>query len=238
MSLGAFSVGFNFQYWESKWCKKDDPYFVDKKYDNLKEEIMNYYYLSIKLYKKEIIPKAQQYHKSQIVKSIKAPIVAGDKYGISYRAVVSVSHLICIILYTDYTNLSTDFSATFRKNDAFETLTAVKKRNQKYYFFAKGLKEVVAVYGQRYDDERGGIGLLPALKGPFFCGMSFILMMPAFNIQIFGPVSTSVHQEIAVKFSGDNGIIIRFDNHKGWGKSAQGFDVSFISRYGGDEDER
>ena len=55
---------------------------------------------------------------------------------------------------------------------------------------------------------------------------------------IIGPTSTSVHLEVAVNFSGQSGIIIEFDNTKGEAQYVHGMDVSWISRYGGQEDER
>ena len=172
-----------------------------------------------------------------MVKSIKTYYLlpGGNEYGTQHGTQISVPSLICIILYTDYTDLATSFSSTFRMNGPFETLESVKKRNQNYYWFAKGLKQLVHSYGQSY---KRGIGLLSALKGPFFCGLSFVLLMPAFNIKIFGPTSTSKQKEVAIKFSGDEGIIVQFDNQKGMARCVRGFDVSFISRYGGEEDER
>ena len=233
VSLGAFSVGFDFKYWSQN---EDDPYYVKKKYDDLKQEILHYEHLNIRLYKAQIIPKAQQYRQSPLVKSIEANHWMGQAYGIPHETVISIELLTCIILYTDFDALSTAFSSTFRKLEPFETLNSVKMRNQKYYWFAKGLKEVIAVYGQSYGNG-SGIGLLSPLYGPFFCGMSYVMMMPAFDIKIFGPTSTSVHQEVAIKFSGEHGMIIQFDNHKGTGTRVSVFDVSIISRYGS-EDER
>ena len=58
-----------------------------------------------------------------------------------------------------------------------------------------------------------------------------------FNIFLYSPTSTSVRIEVAIKFSGDQGMIIEFNNKKGAAKHVKGFDVSWISRYR-EEDER
>ena len=63
-------------------------------------------------------------------------------------------------------------------------------------------------------------------------------MMPSFNICLYGPTSTTCHLEVATLFSGEEGIILQFDNTKGTARFAKGMDVSFISRYGVQEDER
>ena len=62
--------------------------------------------------------------------------------------------------------------------------------------------------------------------------------MPSFAIKLFGPTSTTKQLAVATRFGGEDGIIIQFDNTKGSGQLVRGMDVSFISRYGGQEDER
>ena len=189
-------------------------------------------YLDSTLYHKEIIPKTNAFKNTILVKSIKAN---WSKYGIKFGDIISKEMLMGIILYCDYTDLSSNFSGTFRKNNSFEPLQAVKKRNQKYYWLAKTLKEMITCYGQ---SNRGGCGLLSRLSSPLFCGMSFVMNMPQFNINLFGPTSTTKELITAANFSGDTGIIIEFDNTKGHGIYVNGFDVSFLSRYGGQEEER
>ena len=63
--------------------------------------------------------------------------------------------------------------------------------------------------------------------------------MPQFSIKLAGPTSTSKELCVAVNFADEDGIIIEFDNARGnVAQSVRGMDVSFISRYGGQEDER
>eukprot|EP01084_Bolivina_argentea_P297768 513047_1 len=58
--------------------------------------------------------------------------------------------------------------------------------------------------------------------------------MPAFNIRLCAPTSTSMQITVAIKFSTERGIVLQFNNG---GSDLRGFDVSWISRYGY-EDER
>ena len=75
------------------------------------------------------------------------------------------------------------------------------------------------------------------LLGPFYCGMSSMMNMPQFAMLLLSPTSTTLHVEVALKFSGEDGIVIEFRNDTGITMLTNGFDVSFISRYK-EEDER
>ena len=151
-------------------------------------------------------------------------------YGISKGEVLSVARLITVILYTDYTDLSRHFSSSFRKCSLFEPLQATKQRHKNYYWWSKLLRQTITVYGQ---DNKHGDGLL----GPFYCGMSRVMTMPQFAIKLFSPTSTSIHIEVAMKFSGESGIIIEFNNQGGYATDVKGLDVSWLSRFR-EEDER
>ena len=61
--------------------------------------------------------------------------------------------------------------------------------------------------------------------------------IPQFNITLLSPTSTSVHLEVAIKFSGQKGIIIEFNNESDDGGEVKGLDVSWLSRFR-EEDER
>ena len=47
---------------------KESEYYVVKKYENFKEEVLQYYLLTVSNYKKEIIPKVKEYQQTNIVK--------------------------------------------------------------------------------------------------------------------------------------------------------------------------
>ena len=231
MSSGSFSVGYDFDYWSP-----DKDLYVARKYDNLKDEILNCKYLDVNDYYNQILPKSQYYQKTNITKSIKVP-ECGDIYGFREGDIVSICHLQSIILYCDYDLLSSKFSGTLRKNGPFETIKNIIKRHKKYYWFARLLKETVKVFGQ-YNGDWGSNGLLPALNGPFFCGMSVLMTMPCYSIKLYSATSTSINKEVAMMFAGNNGLIIQFDNKQGDAKFVRAFDVSWISRFGGAENER
>ena len=127
-------------------------------------------------------------------------------------------HILALVLYCDYSQLCTDFSASFRKKNVFETLKSVKHRNSNYFWFSKSLRETVELFGnsgyykKEKDDilERGD-----GASGPFYCGMNQLMVMDSFCIRLSSPTSTSRKLSVAMKFGGDDGIIIQFKNDIG-----------------------
>ena len=268
--MGAFSIGFPFDYWheygaiENSWNKDEarNEFYIKPKYGNFKEEIRNYQFIDFrKQYENEVFIKASKYMETLAVRSILCAPPAdfwsiGIKYGVSHGSRITIQHIISVMLYTDYTDLSASFTSSFRKHEAFETFNRTKSRNRRYWWWSKFLMETVQIYGETGNavcsrDERysyhGRGPIMPGrgsrliekgtLKGPFFCGMSRTMIMPQFQISLLSPTSTSCHIEVAMKFSGESGIIIQFDNERQPAQHVKGFDVSSFSRYK-EEDER
>ena len=107
--------------------------------------------------------------------------------------------MISIILYTDFTLLSSKFTSTFRKTGPFEPIQAIIQRNRSYYWMSRFLKETEQVYGQYHSF---GNGVLDPLRGPFYCGMSMIMKMPQFSMKLLSPTSTTVQISVACRGRG------------------------------------
>ena len=222
--------------------------YVKKKFQNFKAEILNYKLIMAKQYYNEILPKIQAYAQTKAAKSMIYHDVDISIYPVKLNAVISKERLIAIVLYTDFTHLSSDFTSTFRKNDPFEPKAAIKKRHRNYWWWARLLKETVRCYGYtkmgildeefnyKYENRYTAFQHLNQLIGPFYCGMSRMMHLPQFNIHLLSPTSTSVHIEVAMKFSGEHGVIIEMNNDK-VGSNLRGLDVSWISNFK-EEDER
>ena len=78
------------------------------------------------------------------------------------------------------------------------------------------------------------------LDPPFYTGISQVMEMQSFSVRLCAPTSTSTKLEVAVKFSGENGIILQLTTNnmlKGASSWLRGFDVSWISQFK-EEDER
>ena len=229
MDNGIFSVGIDWKYegksYELDNSDEDDEYLVLPRYNSLKEEMLNYKYLSFRKYKK-IIKKGKQCVQTHIAKSM----IYSDKE-------ISLDALICIIMYCDYTELSQNFTSSFRKTNEFELIHHIKKRNSKYFHWSKILKTTITRYGQCYSKNTISNCALGRLCGPFYCGINIILNISQFYMYTYGPLSTSVHLEVAMKFSGAEGMILEMDNETGNCVWLHGMNCSWISRYK-EEDER
>ncbi len=80
------------------------------------------------------------------------------------------------------------------------------------------------------------------LTGPFYTGISVLVYISEFNIRLCSPTSTSIHIEVAIKFSTEEGCILQFNNPTpkyGYTQYSylRCFNVSWLSRYK-EEDER
>lgn len=171
-------------------------------------------------------------------------------YEIGVGSVVTFDHLLSLLLYTDYTELSSNFSSSFRKTKTFESLKNIKKRNSAYFWMSKHLRELVEVYGQcsfgQYDGKGwvdGKLTFINKMTGCFYSGMSVAMNIPSFSMRLSSPTSTSMQLSVAIKFSGRDGMVITLNNptnsglepgQYGW---LRGFNCCWMSRYK-EEDER
>ncbi len=252
VSSSSFSVGLRFYYWPYYQTLKEIPagdqldwneddhsgfnvceLFVTPKYGTFQEEIANYKFISFTQYKEDIITKVNAYVDTDIVKGTKAGRVPCKylHYGIESGRILGFENLVSLVLYTDYSELCKNFSSSFRKMKSYEPVESIKKRNAVYGWMSKILRETVELFGGCSRDE--------TLSGPFYSGMGVVMNMPSFNIRLCSPTSTSCTIEVAIKFSGDHGIIIQLDNPGNVYPyyELRGFNCSWISRYK-EEDER
>eukprot|EP01084_Bolivina_argentea_P010880 20301_1 len=151
-SVLSFRLGLRFYYWRYYKARKTLPakeqyywnsndhgnydicdLYVEKKYETFKEEIFNYKYISFKQYLDNVASKANIYMRADIVKQTKS-MSTFLHYEINQGDLFGFNNLVSLILYTDFSSLCTDFSSTFRKITPYETLSAIKQRNRKYYW--------------------------------------------------------------------------------------------------------
>ena len=152
-------LGLPYNYWtkyKDEESKVLNEMYVERKYDDFKDEMHQYQFeMNIKTYN-EVMVKVNEYIKTHRVKSTTCPVnwyESGSTdypFGIAEGSPISPHHLISIILYTDYTHLSSNFSSTFRKHGVFDSVFMAKTRNKKYWWWSKYLAETVSVYGDAY----------------------------------------------------------------------------------------
>lgn len=254
VSSSSFNVGFIFYYWpyyrdtnkeiekeQHEWNINDHSgytikqLYVPPKWGTFKQEVLQYGFIDIDEYYELVIQNAIQHFATNKVRNIKATINYENRrlhYDILDGTPFAIPNLMALILYCNFSALSTAFSATFRKLTSKESISSVKTRNQQYWWLSKILRETVELFGDK-GDHNSGKG-----TGPYYSGMSFKMVLPEFYMRLCSPTSTSKQLEIASRFSGRNGIIIQLNDNVGIGADGlRSFNCSWISSFS-EEDER
>eukprot|EP01084_Bolivina_argentea_P306953 530498_1 len=250
-SAVSFSTGITWFYWQ--WYKNRNAIpaissmnvndyggydvknlFVKRKYENYKEEILKQ--IGMEEYQTLVFFKANELMTSDKVKTIKAHgLSAVYHYGINKGEPVTIKHIMSLILYTDFSDYCSKFSASFRKLSGHESLEEVRKRNEEFYWQSKLFREAVEIFGSTgYDKENNPDGE----AGPFYTGVDRVLIVPSFVIRLCSPTSTSKQIEVSMNFAKRDGIIIQLNNNgHAIAASLTFFDCSWFSSYN-EEDER
>eukprot|EP01084_Bolivina_argentea_P251184 421185_1 len=219
----TFHPGYRLYYWEY-YRKRAKQFFVELKYQDIKEEILSNNICKLGKSKLDIsLNKTKKYIETNEAKKIishlyPASNIDKDKllhYDIKAGSQITFNHLLAITLYCDWDELSTKFSATFRNGEFYESISCVIRKNREFFHWSKLLRETVEIFG--YNAEGQGKGYNSSkwnnkLQGPFFCGMSFLMVMPEYDIKLNGPTSTSECIEVATSFAVDGGIVIQLNN--------------------------
>eukprot|EP01084_Bolivina_argentea_P320589 556268_1 len=169
---------------------------------------------------KDLVVKINEYLKTETVKKMKAEEIDTNgiklEYEIPKNSNLTFSHLLSVLLYTDYSALCTDFSSTFRSLNWFEPLLSIKKRNECYWWMAKTLREAVQIFGykkeKKWDDKQKKY-VDDTLLGRFYSGLSYVLVFPSFELRLCSPTSTSKQIEVATKFATQKGIVVQLNNN-------------------------
>eukprot|EP01083_Nonionella_stella_P257467 881273_1 len=168
----SFDIGLAFYYWPeyetmdvdtftSQWNinnhggYKISELFVPQRHTTFKEEIQNYMLIDMAAYEKTMV-KVRAYMMTNEAKkhcvwnkNDTHGICVVLKYEFQHGAPLLPRHLLALCLYTDFTDLCTHFSGTFRATKQFEQLSSIRARNSKYWWMAKSLRETVELYGER-----------------------------------------------------------------------------------------
>eukprot|EP01084_Bolivina_argentea_P270582 460139_1 len=256
-SSAAFSIGIIFYYWNyykhiseteaqkilSNKNNMNDhsgieirKLYVDQKYSSFKQEILEYdsKFVTIKDFQENLMPKVEKYMDTIQAKKLRAADL--DKHDLHYDIKPGTkllkANVLSVKLYTDYTDLCTHFSSSFRQVHRSESLLSIKKRNQIYWWLSKILRETAQYYGDNKVSRR-------KTYGPFFCGMSLVMVLSEFNIRLCSPVSTSKQKEVALRFAGESGILMTLNNNGDYYSALylRSFNCAWISQFK-EEDER
>ena len=220
----AFSTGFTFHYWPNDNGYNPEKHRVKAKFYSLKEEILASGFLSAAEWSQFVELKAKKYMNTNRARKMKAAY-SGFRTRtnqIKEDSPVTLEHLAAIILYCDFSKLSSAFSDTFRRQNVFESVESVISRHSVFGNFGRLLVEVVLDFGESGRDGE---------SGPFFCGLNSILNIGAYAIRLQGPCSTTTAREIALNFAKGEGILMTLKNDSFNGRSQSLLNCAWISNF-------
>eukprot|EP01084_Bolivina_argentea_P242283 406498_1 len=156
----SFQIGYTFYYWkhyasmetfDGSHTYNDNDHgghlisalCIQRKYKTFKMEISEYTFIDMRMYHDIILPKAKLYLDTIKVKNpfafcssrsmgSGAELIQLHFDGTENTGSLSYYHLLALILYCDFTDLSRDFSSTFRAVQNYEPLSSIKTRNSIY----------------------------------------------------------------------------------------------------------
>lgn len=150
----------------------------NQKYESLKEEILNNKINNLPPYLFNLL-----LHKAcKYIHSAKAKNLIGSQNNGGCNETLTTSHLLAMCIYCNCTDLSQEFSATFRKNKWNETVDSVQRKNTEFGHMTNLLSAMITHFGTSSKD--GNIG-------PYFCGMSYQMVFKEFKSNIPSPLSTT-----------------------------------------------
>ena len=195
----SFDVGYRFYYWDHY---RMDELYIKPKYKSLKEDIRNNTIQQLHIFEFNIsIQKVKKYIDTFKVRKIRSrKFGVNDKYhyNIQNESQIKFSHLLSVVLYTDWSDLSESFSKTFRRSHPYESVFFVKKRNAEYANWSKALRETIEYYGGicwRENKSKAHNEQMMNEYGPFFSGMSNVMVIPQLSINLNSPTSTTTKLE-------------------------------------------
>eukprot|EP01084_Bolivina_argentea_P289188 496526_1 len=251
LSDKTFRTGFRFNYWYVNHIEDDDTggtnmryyngykqaqFFVKAKYTSLKEELISNKIFPMKLYQYNVTTnKVTKYMNAAKVRGMTSYETYNGNYGIKPRTPISFTHLMSIVLRTDWNDLCTAFSATFRAKDPFDTMKSVISRNSEFANWSRALRETVEIFGEKTFGNEWHNSNAEPLK--LYCGISHIMAMPEFHIRLNCPLSTTGTLEVAQTFATSNGMLIHFANGLTYHELAiRSFYCGWISQYASEDE--
>eukprot|EP01084_Bolivina_argentea_P009993 18647_1 len=245
----VYSFSYAFDYWDSYHrCNEFTGYdlYVSEKHTNLKDELINNEICCINIKQwNDVQNKAKIFLQSNHAKQKKCGDTRRcyvDHYSQKnkhfYKEAPLFLHNLCVlILYTDFDELSYQFSATYRHKNAKENLQQLIIRHANYYWMARYLRETIEGYGSLFKHTVKGYGKLDyeSQIKTFYHGISQNMTFTSLIAPFHHPLSTTKQLTVAQIFATNNGMIISLEGNNIWGEIPF-FECHWISAFA-NEDE-
>eukprot|EP01084_Bolivina_argentea_P191684 329250_1 len=223
-STNHCEFGHKFVYWSH--CESS-PFYIEKKYDNLKLEMMDNSFcpLEISKYVQTHIKAALWLRKSDVLRAMKCD--GHNPYKIEANTALSMEHLMALIFYTDFDILCAHFVSTFDALSRVESRHEVMTRHREFCGWSKLLNEAVQCFGTQVNDDES--------NSYYVCTSSqyFDRFMLRFN----QPTSMTSNLSICTMFCPSNGLILEVTRRRSYvGELLRYFDCGFVSSFSGEKE--
>eukprot|EP01084_Bolivina_argentea_P146171 256029_1 len=207
--VAMFNFGKRFDY--SGRNNSKDILVVKPKHSSLKQELISNHIAKITV---------QQFN----LEHDKAQVHFASRYRKqNYKwEKMSIEHVLSLMIYSNYTELQSQFSKTYRNNI---------DDHSSYYYLGKYLKE---------STHKFGTSIYKGYPKIFYHGIGELLTFPRYidDICICCPLSTSTKFEVATNFTNqNNGLIVQFGDFYGYSSSSpKYFALAWLSDYGNENE--
>eukprot|EP01084_Bolivina_argentea_P146032 255821_1 len=220
------NVGLKFYYWDHY---KNRETYIEKKYANAKEEILNNIYFTINKEQYSVgLRITERAFSSKYAKSLRATFKKDRHYGIKKGSPIQHEHIAAMILYCNHDQLACRLLRTYETRRANEQLFAVKKRHQEFVNWSRLLRETVDYYGTDTVE-----------LGSCYIGVEYIIV-PAIKVRLRAPISTSKYLSVVLRFLNDmkDGIIIEIgaNNYMSSSYELSGFACNWLCNFSGENE--
>eukprot|EP01084_Bolivina_argentea_P020141 37477_1 len=182
--------------------KPISEWFIIPKYQNLKLEILSNHRVSFSIEQwQNTVIKSELKRKRYKNKVNKAFFLWQKAYGFGGQNTIDDRHIQALFLYTNYSDLCTKFTETYRKLSENESDSHLKDRHSYFAHFGKALKECVEVFGVRKSKHTH-----------FYHGINRKMVFKKLCERFCGPTSPSIFKEVASNFGGE-GIMLTIQNN-------------------------
>ena len=202
--------------------------YVKNKYKNFKDEILNNEICNISNEQwNSFYFKASSYREIPFCQRIKCIKYRFPEYKIDTTEIITIYHLMSIILYTDLTELSYQFTLSFREKTRDESLFELRARHSNFYWWARSMREAVECFGSEVNK---------SCTKTFWHGISIPMVFKSTIARFNAPTSTTTQIEVASNFA-TNGIILQLTAFYKTGGGGYFFNCQWLSCYS-NESER
>eukprot|EP01084_Bolivina_argentea_P008705 16285_1 len=218
--VNNFGFGIYLSYW-SNTEQKTSLNYVEPKYVTLKEELT-----TNSVYKLNLSEYCNSYNKANILLSssiVDTHLIAKNvgrpnvKFGIKPKERFTINHMICLLVYCNYTELQRKFKQYCRPYKD-EHIKVFINRNREIAFWSRYLFESCSIYGEKMSE-----------SDVLYTGLTCKLLFNSFDSTYFYcPLSTTPILAIAQNFSGYNGVIMKC---KRGNESTMKLNVNWLSDY-------